>query len=174
MEIQNFGTRLKEVRTKMGLSQKEFAKNINVTASALSSYEKGITNPSITVVTEIAKFSKVSTDWLLGLSDSTIPENNITTYADLFKILVSLSKIKGFSINIQPYIFESRDFDDFVQYCGILFPDLDKKNISFFDDWAKMLELFRNGSIDEEVYDLWIEKTLNKYRFCPICEHIDF
>ena len=30
-------------------------------------------------------------------------------------------------------------------------------------DWKKMLDLLKEGLIDQEVFDLWKEKMLNKY-----------
>ena len=29
--------------------------------------------------------------------------------------------------------------------------------------WKKMFDLYQNGTIDEEVYRLWVEKTLKEY-----------
>ena len=62
-----FGQRLKQLRQELGLSQRDFAGKIGVTASALSSYEKGQKNPSVNVVIEIALNFNVSLDWLCGL-----------------------------------------------------------------------------------------------------------
>lgn len=65
-DLSVFGQRIKQLRTELGLSQREFANKIGVTASALSSYEKGIKNPSINVAICIAEAFDISLDWLCG------------------------------------------------------------------------------------------------------------
>ena len=61
--------KLKELRKEKGLSQKEIANFIGVSVSAYSNYEQGIREPSYDILIKIAKFYKVSTDFLLGLED---------------------------------------------------------------------------------------------------------
>lgn len=64
-----FGQRLKKLRQDLGLSQRDFASRIGVTASALSSYEKGTMNPSLAVAVNVAAEFGESLDWLCGLSE---------------------------------------------------------------------------------------------------------
>ena len=63
-----FVERLRELRN--GMSQCEFANKIGAKQTSYSSWERGIKEPGISVLTEIASTFGVSTDWLLGLSDS--------------------------------------------------------------------------------------------------------
>ena len=42
----------------------------------------------------------------------------------------------------------------------------------FLKDWQKMRTLYISGTIDEEVYDLWKEKTIAKYNI-PIISELD-
>ena len=63
-----FGQRIKQLRNKLKLSQRNFAEKIGVTASALSAYEKGLKNPSVNVAVNIALSFDVSLDWLCGLT----------------------------------------------------------------------------------------------------------
>ena len=62
-----FGQRIKQLRQELGLSQRDFAEKIGVTASALSAYEKGLKNPSVNVAVNTALAFDVSLDWLCGL-----------------------------------------------------------------------------------------------------------
>lgn len=58
-----------ELRAKHGkMSQKELAKNLNVTQSAISNWEKDQLGIDGRRLIDIAKFFKVSTDDLLGIS----------------------------------------------------------------------------------------------------------
>lgn len=43
------------------------------------------------------------------------------------------------------------------------FHSTDKHLNEFLKDWNKMRELYWAGTIDEEVYSLWREKTISKY-----------
>lgn len=57
---------IKEAREKAGISQKELAKKIGVSATTLCGYEKGIHDPKSETLSDIAKFCNVSVDFLLG------------------------------------------------------------------------------------------------------------
>ena len=58
--------RLKELRKKNGLSQASFAKMFHASQNTVSQWESGSRKPSYDVVTEIANFFGVTTDYLLG------------------------------------------------------------------------------------------------------------
>ena len=61
-----FGRTLAELRKNAGLTQKQFAKIINVSESTLSHYEQGCTLPSIYILSTLADYFKVPVDYLLG------------------------------------------------------------------------------------------------------------
>ena len=62
-----FGERIKELRTSMNLNQVEFAKMLDITKQSVSNWENGNIQPSIDMLTKIAKKFNVSSDYLLGL-----------------------------------------------------------------------------------------------------------
>ena len=64
-----FSERLKETRQDVGLSQKEVAQNIGITASAYANYEQGLREPSFEVLAKICDTLDVSADFLLGIED---------------------------------------------------------------------------------------------------------
>jgi len=64
--IKGLPKRLKELRTKYNLSQKEVAKRLGVSPSVISSYETGERTPSTEVLLSLACLYKCSTDYLLG------------------------------------------------------------------------------------------------------------
>jgi len=61
---------LKKLRKSTGLSQPQLAKKIGVANSTISFWENGITKPKGSYIIILAKFFDVSTDYLLGLDDS--------------------------------------------------------------------------------------------------------
>lgn len=64
-----FAERLQELRTEMGLSQRELAKQVNLSYSAIRQWENEERVPNAEAVVVLAKFFAVSADYLLGLSD---------------------------------------------------------------------------------------------------------
>jgi len=64
------GKILKQLRNDMDLTQAELAKKIGVTTSSIGMYETEVRNPSYEVVVKLANFFNVSTDYLLGNTDS--------------------------------------------------------------------------------------------------------
>ena len=62
--------RLKELRLKKGLNQKEFAKIINVAQNTVSNWENGNRQIDSETAIRIADYFDVSTDYLLGREDN--------------------------------------------------------------------------------------------------------
>lgn len=64
------GTRLKDLRNQEKLTQKQLAEKINVTHVSISGYESGNRSPDTDTLQRLADFFGVSTDYLLGRSDT--------------------------------------------------------------------------------------------------------
>jgi len=64
------GTRMKYLRERNRLSQKEMAEKLGVSNVQLSRYETGARKPDPETLARIAGFFKVSADFLLGLASS--------------------------------------------------------------------------------------------------------
>jgi len=64
-----FGTNFKELRILKEKSQKDMAKILNISQSAISNWEAGRKIPEVPMLIAIAKYFKVSIDYLLGLED---------------------------------------------------------------------------------------------------------
>ncbi len=65
----DFGTRLKELRQKSGLTQKQLAKRIWVSKATISNYELFERSPSPEIIVKLARVFHVSTDYLLGVEN---------------------------------------------------------------------------------------------------------
>ncbi len=69
MNMNKFSSRIVELRVENGLTQENFAKEINVSQSTVAKWESGSREPSFDMLILLAKHFKVSTDYLLGLED---------------------------------------------------------------------------------------------------------
>ncbi|MCD7731594.1 MAG: helix-turn-helix domain-containing protein [Oscillospiraceae bacterium] len=65
----DFGTRLKELRQKSGLTQKQLADRMWISKAAVSYYEQSLRSPSSEVLVKLAEIFHVTTDYLLGIED---------------------------------------------------------------------------------------------------------
>ncbi len=64
-----FQQRLRKLRAEQGLTQSALASLLHTTADSVYSWEKGRSEPSFAVLTEICRVFHVSADYLLGLED---------------------------------------------------------------------------------------------------------
>lgn len=63
----DFGSKLKELRNKAGLTQQQLAKQLGVTKSVISFYERRERMPSPEILKKLAAVFHVSTDFLLDI-----------------------------------------------------------------------------------------------------------
>lgn len=157
MEKANFSSRIKELRTNNNLTQTEFAEKIGTTQATLSSYENTDKTPSLDIVKNIAEIFTVSIDWLLGLSDIIDINDKPRTYSDIIRILFKLEEANLYRFSVDTYYHEFAQVD----ICQITTED--SSMVTFANEWKKIKELHDNKTIDDELYDLWLEKTLKKY-----------
>ena len=68
MIMVDFGTRLKELRKSAGLTQKQLADRLGITASVVSYYELSERTPSPEVLVKLAGIFHVSVDDMLGIT----------------------------------------------------------------------------------------------------------
>lgn len=86
--MNTFGKRVKRLRIKKGLTQEALAKKFLLNKSSVSRYERGQQLPEIDVLTKLADFFDVSTDYLLGRTDD--PNAALITGSDVPKELRDL------------------------------------------------------------------------------------
>jgi len=68
----DFGLRLKKLRNNKNLTQTQVAKRLNLHKTSIYGYENNIRTPSIQVLSQLALFYGVSTDYLLGHDNRSI------------------------------------------------------------------------------------------------------
>ncbi|MGN0629983.1 MAG: helix-turn-helix domain-containing protein [Ruminococcus sp.] len=73
------GEKLKELRSKNGLTQIAFAEIFNISSGTIAMWETGKRTPDIEMIKRIAEYFGVSVDYLVGHE---MPNNNIELQAD--------------------------------------------------------------------------------------------
>ena len=63
---------IKRLRTSFGMTQKELAEKLGITAQAVSKWEAGKTCPDVMTLPVLASLFGVTTDELLGCGEKTI------------------------------------------------------------------------------------------------------
>ena len=166
-EFEILGTRLKLLRKRLKVNQMEFSKMISISSATLSAYETGVKNPSLAVLKNIAETCNVSIDWLCGLSEKESLSNSdsIKTYSDIIKILIEIEKCIDIDFNIfdsyQINNFKERYLNETTQ-AEIVFHS--ETIAHFVNDWKKMIDLHSSGTIDDNLYSLWVNQQLDLYR----------
>ena len=64
------GRIIKELRTEIGISQLALGKAIGVSQKAIDYWERGVNEPKASYIILLADFFNVSTDFLLGRSET--------------------------------------------------------------------------------------------------------
>ena len=65
-----FSERLTELRKERGLTLKQVSAALSIPLQTYANYEHGTRQPPIELIVEICKFYCVTSDYLIGLSDS--------------------------------------------------------------------------------------------------------
>lgn len=79
--MSTLGARLKEVRERLGLNQKQAAEKLGISNVVLNRYERDERKPDPETLRRIAEGYGVSIDYLLGLSDEPNPLGDMVTTA---------------------------------------------------------------------------------------------
>ena len=67
--MNKFKERLKELRTEKGFTQKQVAKELNVSEDSVYNWEKGRSEPSITDLISLSTLLDVTIDYLVGKTE---------------------------------------------------------------------------------------------------------
>ena len=78
--MENLGATLSLLRRQKGLTQKEMGLCLNLSISAISSYEKDVHAPDLHMLCRLAEFFGVTTDYLLGRKKYRCPPEILNQY----------------------------------------------------------------------------------------------
>lgn len=118
------GYRIKRLREDKGLQQKDLAKKLDVSPSAIGMYERDEREPNNDLLIKLADFFNVSVDYLLGNSDLKNTESTIKYIPIIGKIsagepILATENIEGYlPIDIEIYGFKASDDLFFLRVSG--------------------------------------------------------
>lgn len=135
-----FSTRLKELRKKKGLTQKELAEKIGIQQGGYTNWETGKREPKLETVVQLAKILEATTDYLLGFDDVNLFELNDEQLIDIQKEYTDFpltpEEIRDEMINVYP-----EDSLRFKEYCKKIIKkqgiEKARSSIDFRDDDGK-------------------------------------
>jgi transcriptional regulator with XRE-family HTH domain len=147
---ESFGKRLTELRKKKAWTQEELAKKLNVSAQAVSKWEKDVSLPDVGLLSTIASTFDTSIDYLLG-HQANGPVVGVSTTAQkkdlnrlVFKIKVRSNDGDKVNVNLPwPLVKVALDM-------GIT-PKVDGKDVLKDIDINKVMSLVEQGVIGKIV-----------------------
>lgn len=113
------GKRIKKLRLRKNLTQKQLAKELNVSKSTISYYEKGERNISLETLIQIVDFFDIDIDVLIGRNRRISSEKNkIRASDEEIKLIKELRKMKCYKnlvANAEEFAriidYETKDYD---------------------------------------------------------------
>lgn len=156
-------SRLRELRSSLNLTQKEFAVQIGASTVSISSYEIGAKTPSLEMLLTISKTFHVSLDWLCGLSNMPNRPGEIKTYAELIETILTILENETLDSDVV-FLKSPSNYDFPPSEHGYIFPYVyinDEQVKTFFSEWHEMSRLLNERIIKKELYQLWLNDKLH-------------
>lgn len=89
----NIGEKIAQLRRDAGMTQEALASRLVISPQAISKWERGIANPDLELIPEIARLFGISADELLGLSSPKARENELESrISSLERLLTMLTE----------------------------------------------------------------------------------
>lgn len=126
-----FAERFKKLRLEKKLSLQKVAQDLNVTAQSLSLYEKGQRTINIDLLKRTAEYFKVSSDYLIGISDVASTDTDLKTACKY----IGLSEESVKCISSMSHRYE----DKYRRALNLFFSNYD--TVDFFEELANSIEL---------------------------------
>lgn len=118
-KLSKFAITLSQLRKERGISQKKAATDLGISQALLSHYEKGIRECGLDFVIKCSEYYGVTTDYLLGVSDSRTgiapdslsqldddEEHSVSTLAKATKYLLDISAASSTESSKKNYIYD--------------------------------------------------------------------
>lgn len=161
-----FGQNLKQARLIVGLSRRQFAQELEISAATLGAYERGENIPSLEKILQAVEILKVSLDELFGRGNSTVFKTSVNDYR--FKRAVELVRLAGdevFELESGGYgVFASDAVKNFTKGSGdLLKTDEENKaivsfetDLGFFDfmEFVEEKTIETGAEFNEILYDV--------------------
>ncbi|MBP3428564.1 MAG: helix-turn-helix transcriptional regulator [Clostridia bacterium] len=164
--------KLYQLRKQRGLTLKELSEAVGITAAALSSYEKGQKEPSLSFAKRLAEYFGVSLDYLCGLddSDTNTRKNKQISRADIIERFTDLCetglpiRIERKSLNKNQLAFRYPPITDYNGEASTVCVNLASLWLLVFaEKYNRLLQLYIEQEIDLEVLEAFKEKYMRIY-----------
>lgn len=155
------GQRIKLLRKRKGLNQKELASILGKSLRTVQKYETGEIEVSIAIVNQLAEILESTPTYILGYEANTAP---IRSLADIMGFLFQLEQISGisFDINVQKPP-RSGDWKCSVSFNGKAAADFNTDICLFLEEWESQRDDLRSYQSTQASYQKWKEQTLAYY-----------
>lgn len=87
--------RIKKLREAKGWTQSELGRKMKVTRASVNAWEMGISNPSTDYLVDLAKIFDVSSDFLLGLKESSTINVNGLSVNDVSIVYTIIERLRN-------------------------------------------------------------------------------
>lgn len=170
-------TRIKELRKRLSMNQKDFAASLNIQQSTLSSYENGTITPSTEILLAIAQKYNVSLDWLFGISQRTTTISSLSDVLDFIFRMNELNEIR-YELDIHDHLFNDWETETDKWYASLKFYGNDSEHrynaplcqvlgtLNYYRD------NFESYFSSKEHFDYWKKEMLEFYGDRPVSQKV--
>lgn len=151
-------SRIKELREKHGISQKELAEMLHVAPPSVSNWEHGKTKPTKANVAILAKLFGVSTEYLLGNDRDEMPFRIRIVTPSKDELMELFDKYEGLP---------DREFDMLVSLMNFFITThesgrLRYSELSMLDDYGNYLQYVLSCQAEAELAGEWSEEDAQR------------
>lgn len=114
-----FPSRLREIMCEQGKTQREVADAVGKTRQAVGYYADGSSSPDWKTLVKLAQYFGVSTDWLLGLSEETVPNADVRSVCEFTGLSAWTVEFLHSLYDSKTHSFFKRLFDDLAGASGV-------------------------------------------------------
>lgn len=161
LDYSAIGQRIKFLRKRKGLNQKELAGILGKSLRTVQKYETGEIEVSIAVVNQLADILEGTPTYILGYEANTTP---IRSLADIMGFLFQLEQVAGISFDIdvkKPP--RSKEWKCAISFNGKASADFNTDLCLFLEDWESQRDDMRAYQSTQAAYQKWQEQTLAYY-----------
>ena len=161
LDYSAIGQRIKLLRKRKGLNQKELAGILGKSLRTVQKYETGEIEVSIAVVNQLADILESTPTYILGYEANTAP---IRSLADIMGFLFQLEQVTGISFDIdvkKPP--RSKEWKCAISFNGKASADFNTDLCLFLEDWESQRDDIRVFQSTQAAYQKWQEQTLAYY-----------
>lgn len=161
LDYSAIGQRIKLLRKRKGLNQKELANILGKSLRTVQKYETGEIEVSISVVNQLADILESTPTYIMGYETNTAP---IRSLADIMGFLFQLEQIADISFDIdvkKPP--RSKEWSCAISFNGKAPDDFNTDLCLFLEDWESQRDDVRTFQSTQAAYRKWQEQTLAYY-----------